>query len=84
MSIEGTLMVLGSRLFFVDIDSAVGYLHYADAGCVADVSEEHTASIFRINTTNEGNIYLRNFGNTAQINTVQGPITSRINIRNRP
>jgi hypothetical protein len=42
-SAEGTLMVLGSKLFFVDVDSAVGYLHYAVVGCVADVSEEHTA-----------------------------------------
>jgi hypothetical protein len=51
---------------------------------VAEVSEEHTASIFRINITDEGNIYVRKFGNTAHTNTVQGLTTSRINIRNRP
>lgn len=77
-------MTLASSLFFVDVDCSVGNIHYADVGCVTDVSEEHTASNFRINTTNEGNIYLWNFGNTAHINTVQGPTTNRINIRNRP
>lgn len=74
-------MALVPTLFFVDVDCSAGNLHYAD---VTNVSEEHTASIFSINTTNEGNIYLWNFGNTAHINTVQGPTTNRINIRNRP
>jgi hypothetical protein len=35
-----------SRLFIVDVDSALECLHRVDVGCIATVSEVHAASIF--------------------------------------
>jgi hypothetical protein len=36
-----------SRWFIVDVDSGLGYLHRMDVSSVADVSEIHTATMFR-------------------------------------
>jgi hypothetical protein len=38
-----------------------------DVGDVADISEVHTASIFRIDLEDGGNTYLRNVGNISHI-----------------
>jgi hypothetical protein len=38
------------RLFFVDVDCVVEFLHCIDVGCFADVSEVHAASILIVSS----------------------------------
>jgi hypothetical protein len=40
-----------------------------DTSDVADVSEVHVASIFRVDPPDEGSMYLRNVGNIACVHT---------------
>lgn len=57
----------------------LGLLHSAVVSDVADVSEVHAASVFRIDPKDGGSIYLRKVGSFSHNHTVSQP-KNRINI----
>jgi hypothetical protein len=57
-----------SRWLIIGVDTVLGLLNHADLGDVANVSEVHAASYFRVE--DGGSMYLRSVGNIAHIHTV--------------
>jgi hypothetical protein len=57
-------------MHYIDVDSLVGLLQLTVAGVVADVSEVHVASIFRVNPGDESDMYLLNDGKLPHRHTV--------------
>jgi hypothetical protein len=53
----------------IEVNSAIGFLHFVDLGNVASVLEVHPASVSMVNPKGCGNMYLRNISNTSCIQT---------------